>query len=104
MAIKCQLFKDFAFGSSLFEAVKLTTNADPNKYKYSGYGIGFDASGSFSLSDGRYFGKNVIIFEADMNSLKHIDYKKKDVLILGKDPIQSLNDTSLTAIDYYKFY
>lgn len=30
---------DFPFGNSLFGAVRLTKNADPNKYYYSGYGI-----------------------------------------------------------------
>ena len=29
----------------LFGAVKLTKNADIDKYKYSGYGIGFDSKG-----------------------------------------------------------
>ena len=32
----------------LFGAVKLTNNADIDKYKYSGYGIGSDSRGSFS--------------------------------------------------------
>ena len=32
-----------------FCAVSLTKNADFNKYKYSGYGIGFDRHGSFSF-------------------------------------------------------
>ena len=35
----------------LFGAVTLTKNADIDKYKYSGYGIGFDRKGSFSLPD-----------------------------------------------------
>ena len=34
----------------LFGAVTLTKNADIEKYKYSGYGIGFDRRGSFSFS------------------------------------------------------
>ena len=33
------------------------------KNKYFGYGIGFDASGRFSLSDDSKYGKNVIIFD-----------------------------------------
>ena len=54
-------------GNSSFGAVKLT-NPDPDKYKYSGYGIGFDAIGSFSLSEGfSLFGKEVIIFGADLS-------------------------------------
>ena len=58
--------QDFTLGSSLFGAVKLTKNADPDQFKYSSYDIGFDASGSFLLSDGSGFGKN-IIFGADMS-------------------------------------
>ena len=72
-----------ALENSLFSVVKLTTNADPVKYKYSGYGIGFDVSGGFSLSDGIGFVKNIIIFGADMSSSVHIDNKKKDILNLG---------------------
>ena len=30
-------------------AVKLTKNANPDKYKYCGYGIGFDTRGMFRL-------------------------------------------------------
>ena len=51
----------------------------------------------FSLSDGNEFGKNVIIFCANMSSSLHIDNKKKDILILGKDPKQRLDDTTLTT-------
>ena len=36
------------------------------------------------------FGRNVIIFGVDMISSRHIDNKKKDILILGKDPTQGL--------------
>ena len=39
----------------LFGAVTLTKNADIDKYRYSGYGIGFDRKGSFSFSGGPYF-------------------------------------------------
>ena len=46
--------------NSLFGALKLVKNADIDKYKYSGYGIGFDARGSFSLSDGSIFVKDLI--------------------------------------------
>ena len=33
-----------------FGDLKLTTDADSDRYKYSGYGNGFDVSGSFLLS------------------------------------------------------
>ena len=42
-------------------------------------------------------GKNVIIFEDDMSSSVHVDNKKKDISILGKGPIQGLDDTTLIA-------
>ena len=42
---------DFALGNCLFGSVKLTKNADLDKYKYSGYGIGFDSRSEFSLPD-----------------------------------------------------
>ena len=35
----------------LFGVVTLTTNADIEKYKYSGYGIGFDRRSTFSVVD-----------------------------------------------------
>ena len=78
----------------LFGAVSLTKKADIDKYKYSGYGIGFDRHGSFS-SPGTGLGRNVIIFGVDMSlsidmSLSKIDNSKKDILILGKGPTQGL--------------
>ena len=85
---------DFALGSSLFGAVNLTSNADPDKYKYSGYGNGFDACGSFSLSDGSGLGQNVIIFGANVSSLVHVDKKEKDIFFLGKGPIYVLDDAT----------
>ena len=46
-------------------------------------------------------GENVIIFGIDMSSSVHIDNKKKDILILGIDPTQVLDDTMLTAEAQY---
>ena len=76
----------------LFGAVKLTKNADIDKYGYSGYGIGFDRHGSFSFP-GTGLGRNVIIFGVDMSSSTKIDNRKKDSLILGKGPMQGLKHT-----------
>ena len=64
---------DFTLRNSLFAAVKLNENADPDKYSYFGYGIEFGARGGFSLSDGSVFSKNVTIFGADISSSVHID-------------------------------
>ena len=68
-----------------------------NEYSCPRYDIGFDAHRSFSLSDDSGFGKTVIIFGADMSSSLHIDNKKKDILILGKDPKDGLDDTTLAS-------
>ena len=45
--------------------------------------------------------KNVIIFRADMSSSVHNDNKNKDILILGEEPTQGLDDTTLTAEGKY---
>ena len=91
---------DFNLKDCLFGAVKITKNADPDKYVYTGYGIEFDSISGFSLPDGSA-GKNVIIFEVDMRSSVHINNKKKDILILGFSPTQGLNGTTLTGEAQY---
>ena len=75
----------------LFGSVKLTKNADIDKYGYSGYGIGFNKNTSFSV--GNEIGKNVIIFGVDMSSSTKIDNRKKDILILGIGPTEGLENT-----------
>ena len=80
----------------MFGNVKITKNADPDKYSYSGYGIGFDYCSFLSIPNFD-LGKNVIIFGVDMSSALHIDNKNKDILILGKEPTQRLHNTALTA-------
>ena len=72
----------------LFGAVKLTKHVDVDLYKYSGYGIGFDRKGFFSI--GNEIGRNVIIFGVDMSSSAKIDNRKKDILILGKGRTEGL--------------
>ena len=42
-------------------------------------------------------GKNVIIFGAGMGSSMHVDNKGKDILILGEELTQGLDDTTLIA-------
>ena len=90
---------DFTLGGCLFRGDKLTRNADPDKYSYSGYGIQFDADGGYSLLDGSV-GKNVIIFRVDMSSSVHIANRRKVILILGKVPTQVLNHTLTTETRY----
>ena len=69
----------------LIGSVKLTKDADPDEYKYSGYSIGFDSRSEFILTD-HSVGKNVIIFGVDMSSAVHIDNNRKGILVLGKEP------------------
>ena len=74
----------------------MDSNVDFDEYTYSGYSTGFDACGSFSLSDGSGFSKKVM-FGINMSLLVHIDNSKSDILILGKGPTNRLGDTTLTA-------
>ena len=83
----------------MFGAVTLTKNRDIDKYKYFGYGIGFYRKGKFIVGNG--FGRNCIIFGVDKSSSVHVDNKKKDILILGKNITQGLDDTTLTAEKMY---
>ena len=76
----------------LFGAVSLTKNAEIDRYGYPEYGIGLDRHGSFSFP-GTGLGGNVRVFGVDMSSSTMIDNRKKDILILGKDPTQGLEHT-----------
>ena len=86
--------------NALFGAVKLNKNADIDKYKFFGYGIGLDGDGFYSHPSGGTV-RNVIIVGADMSSSVHADNKGKDILILGKGPTQGLGEHSLTAEKMY---
>ena len=88
-----------ALENCLLGSVKLIKNSDIDKYKYSGYGIGFDRRGKFSFGDG--FGQNVIIFGADMSSSIHANNKTKNILVLGKDFIQGVDNTTIYAEKMY---
>ena len=90
---------DPALENCLFGAVTLTKTADIEKYGYSGFGIRFARRPSLSFP-GNGFGQNVLIFGVDMSSSSHIDNKKNNILVLGKGPAQSPEDT-LTAEKMY---
>ena len=62
--------------------MKLTKNADLDKYGYSGYGIAFDSRSQFSWSDDCW-GKNVIIFGVDMSLSVDADNRKS---VFGEGP------------------
>ena len=89
----------------LFGAVSLTKNPDIDQYKYSGYGIGFDRHGEFSFGNG--YGKNCVIFGADLSSSSmHANYKKKkkkkNILVLGKNVTQGVNGATIYGEGLYK--
>ena len=94
------IIHDFTLENCFFGTVKLTKNNDIDKYKYSGYGIGFDSSGTFLFPDGG-FGQNVIRFGADMSSSVHANDKTKNSLVLDEGITLGLDDTSLTSDKKY---
>ena len=69
----------FTLNNCLFGSVKLTKNADPDKYKFRCYDIGFDTRSEFPFTD------------------ESIDNNNKGILILGEGPTQGLDDSTLTA-------
>ena len=83
-----------------FGDVSLTKNADIGKYKYSGYGIGFDSYGEFGIGNG--LGKSCIIFVADLSSSSSYANSKKNIFVLGKDFVQGINGTTIYAEKLYK--
>ena len=87
---------DFILSNCLLGSVKLTKNADPDKFKNSGYSTGFDSRSELLFTDGN-MGKYVIVFGADMSPTVHVDNKNNDILILGEGPTQGLDDATLTA-------
>ena len=84
----------------LFEALSLTKHVDIDQYKYSGYGIGFDRKGEFSFGS-IGFGRNVIIFGADMSTSVQAKNRTKNILVLGKDFRQGLGNTTIYAEKLY---
>ena len=73
-----------------------------DKYGYTGYGydIRFAAHARFLLAEGN-FGKNLVIFVANNGSWAHVNKTKIDILVLGKGPIDKLNDITVTAEAQY---
>ena len=74
----------------------MTKHPDIDQHKYSGYKIGFDKGNIYSFGNG-LFGRNVIIFGADMSSSTKIDSRKKCILSFGKGPTQGLDGNTLSA-------
>ena len=91
---------DFTLKNCLFGSVKLLKNVDPDKYKYSDYGIGFNSRSELSFTDGR-MGKNIIILGDDLSSSVYVDNKGNDVVIVGEELTQGLDDITITAEAIY---
>ena len=89
----------YALENCLFGAVSLTKHVDIDQHKYSGCCIGFDRKGEFSFGNG--FGRNVIILGANMSSSVHANNKIKFILVLGKNFIQGLDNTTIYAEKLY---
>ena len=91
---------DFTSANCLFGAVKLTRNANIDKYKYLGCGIGFNSKETFLFPDGS-FAQTVIIFGADMSSSAHANNNTRSILVLGKDFIQGIDGTTIHTEKIY---
>ena len=76
----------------------MTKNND--KYKYSGYNIGFDSRGTLLFPDCS-FAQNVITFGEDMSSSVHANNKTKSILVLGEGIAEGIDDGTLTAEKKY---
>ena len=86
----------------LFGAVSLTKYVDIDQCKYSGCGIGFHRKEEFSFGKG--FGRNCIILWVDMSSSVHANNKIRNILVLGKDFVQRLENTTINAEKLYSIY
>ena len=68
---------------------------DPDKYIYSGYGLGFDSTRQFTYSQGE-MARN-IIFGVDSSNSVHATNKTQNILILGHGLTQKINNTTIYA-------
>ena len=75
---------NFVFRNCLFGVIKITniTNSDTDKCQYSGYGVGFDSTGSFTHPGDGKKAKNVVAFRADMTNSIHATNQTQSVLVL----------------------
>ena len=82
------------------EAARPNNTKDPDNFIYSGWGIGFDHTGTFTHPDGG-IARNLIIFGVDMSGSVHASNKTKDLLVLGKGLIQKIEKTTIYAEKMY---
>ena len=82
------------------EAARPNNTKDPDNFIYSGWGIAFDHTGTFTHPDGG-IARNLIIFGVDMSGSVHASNKTKDLLVLGKGLIQKIEKTTIYAEKMY---
>ena len=84
--------------NGLFSATKIrnhdVVDGEPQKYKYSGYGIEFDRTSQFNHPDGSIC-RNVVIFGVDMSN------KIKNIIVLGHGFMKEIDDTTIYAEQMY---
>ena len=73
---------------------------DPDKYIYSGYGLGFDSIGQFTHPQ-RGMARNIIIFGADSSNSVHATNKMQNILIMGHGLTQKVSNTTIYAEKMY---
>ena len=100
ISTNCNISSYPTLENCLFGGVSLTKHVDIDQYKYSGYGIGFDRTGEFSFGSNG-FARNCIIFGADMSSSVHANNRKNNILVLGKDFTQGLNNATIYVAKMY---
>ena len=96
--------KSFTIQNALFGAMQITKNAtDNSKNNYKGYGICFDERSEFGhtiTESGRAHttdARNVLIFEADMNSSVHPTNRANHIYLMGTGLTQGINDITIYA-------
>ena len=90
------VLKNFLFGA--IDAARPNSTKDSDNFIYTGWGIGFDRSGTFGHSEGGT-ARNVTIFGVDMSI--HASNKTKDFLVLGKGLIQLIENTTIYSEKTY---
>ena len=66
----------------------------------SGYVLAFDGTGQFTHNDGS-LARNIIIFGADLSTLRHSTNRTQNILVLGCAFIQKINNTTIYAEGSY---
>ena len=74
----------FSICDCLFRAVNLTEYAHPDKYGYTGYGIGFDARSLVLLQDKKW-GKDIVNFGENKSLSLHAENRKNISYFLMKN-------------------